>query len=136
MNSVNDLYLLVGQWNLEWNIVNVFTTFEILHDFSLCRVLRSAAIVEDYSKEGVGNRGNKGTEGQHPVFWISWCKKLIMAASLFKIIFTRFFSFLIKCHLSVEPIWAPSVSSTFLCLLQGFRSAPERLKEKKVNGQL
>ena len=48
--------------------MNVFTTFEILHDFSLCRVLRSAAIVEDYSKEGVGNRGNKGTEGQHPVF--------------------------------------------------------------------
>ena len=89
MNSVNDLYLLVGQWNLEWNIVNVFTTFEILHDFSLCRVLRSAAIVEDYSKEGVGNRGNKGTEGQHPVFWINWCKKLIMA--LFKIIFTSFF---------------------------------------------
>ena len=89
MNSVNDLYLLVGQWNLEWNIVNVFTTFEILHDFSLCRVLSSAAIVEDYSKEGVGNRGNKGTEGQHPVFWINWCKKLIMA--LFKIIFTSFF---------------------------------------------
>ena len=32
-------------------------------DFSLCCVLCSAAIVEDYSKERVGHRGNKGTEG-------------------------------------------------------------------------
>ena len=136
-NELCEWFISIG-WTMEFRmkycecIYYIWDTCRV-DDFSLGRVLCSAAIVEDYSKERVGHGGNKGTEGQNPIFWISCCKKMIPAVLSFKIILTSFF--LIKCHLSVEPIWAPSVSSTFLCLLQGFRCAPERLKEK-VNDQL